>query len=257
MALSTRMLTEKNMKKVLIVFLLCIFTISSLFATTSKEVRTHWGGKLTDIIPEDCRLYEIAEKADSSPNSFSDALVRTIPYPESFESLDEDEKMLYVFNVLSAVSTLKGVTYLSWSADNQPVLLFSDAGVMKSEKEYTKVKDPVFDTLPSSNSIFALITDTKFGCNKYRIDYEVSDGEVMMTISNTDTVRYLGMKCAGSYGLKMYVDVKLAEEDIIVSSMVTVYDREPIIKVMFKTVDLPDLFMRRITSLNEWFENSI
>ncbi|MBO4425342.1 MAG: hypothetical protein J5768_07490, partial [Spirochaetales bacterium] len=57
--------------------------------------------------------------------------------------------------------------------------------------------------------------------------------------------------------LNMYLEVIEAEEGFVLYTMAIVKDREPEVRVLFITVDLPSAFMRRITALKNWLTQRV
>ena len=57
--------------------------------------------------------------------------------------------------------------------------------------------------------------------------------------------------------LNMCVDVVMTEEGIALFALATVYGRDPVVKTPITEVDLPSAFMKRITSLKNWFFEEI
>ena len=65
-------------------------------------------------------------------------------------------------------------------------------------------------------------------------------------------MKYMGFTCVDKGDLNMYLEVIETEEGFLLYTMAVAKDREPEVKVLFITVDLPSAFMRRITALKDW-----
>ena len=55
----------------------------------------------------------------------------------------------------------------------------------------------------------------------------------------------------------MCVDAVMTKEGIALCALATVYGRDPVVKTPITDVDLPSAFMKRITSLKNWFVTEI
>ena len=55
----------------------------------------------------------------------------------------------------------------------------------------------------------------------------------------------------------MCVDAVMTKEGIALFALATVYGRDPVVKTPITEVDLPSAFMKRITSLKNWFVTEI
>lgn len=264
------------MKKTL-VLALCFFVIlSSLFAekniqdvTTSFpadrfdsflagetiEVNSLRGGDASSIAFDGTVGKANVEKDSKADDNFILSLSTLIPYPEAWKNLSFDEKKLNVINTLLSVSTIKGITYISHSAGDQPKVLFEDAYTLVDAKKKKPATDAQFTYAPKEYvyEIAACLKDSIFGSNTYSINYQIKEDEIFMKITNLSDLKFLFYKCVGKEELDMCVDVLLTKDGIALFSSATVYGREPQVKTPITTVDLPSAFMKRITSLKNWF----
>ena len=79
----------------------------------------------------------------------------------------------------------------------------------------------------------------------------------MQKLHSKATMKYMGISCIESNALHMYLEVIEAEEGFVLFTNALVSGREPEVKVLFITVDLPSAFLRRTTALANWFEDRI
>ncbi len=241
-------------------------TLSDLFPNMSEEIvnRLVSGetldafsseGKSTyEIAPIGSQGEELAKNADEKTTGFAVAGLSFIPYPESFAIMTEEERRVATYNILRSISTLKGTLYISHLAGDKPVVLFEDSYILSNpNKLNSKLPDPVATTVPKMYSCFAYQKDNRFGKNVYKITYNIEDGDFLMNIQNYTKMKYMGISCVKERELNMYLEVIQTEEGFILYTM-AMADREPQVKVLFITVDLPSAFMRRTNALRDWFE---
>ena len=245
-------------------------SLSSLFPSFSEEkleqlrqgyvfeADTSDGDKITNITPRGSQGMAIAVKADRIYDGFSVGAVSFIPYPESFKNLSEQERHVRLYNILRSISTQKGLTYISHMAGDKPTVLFKDSYMISDpDKKNSKIPDPVSTEVPSTYSCYAYQKDNRFGSNVYSVKYTINDGDFLMDISNYTAMKYMGISCVDKNALHMYLEVIETEEGFVLFTDALVSGREPEVKVLFITVDLPSAFLRRTTALSNWFEERV
>ena len=147
------------MKRLLLTILLCF--VVSLFTFASNSVLDRMSGfpswaKEAVLNGETVEFYSVyddyvpsiafdntkgKEKAildSSKDNALVSGIATFVPYPEKWNSLAFEEKKLEIINTLLSISTIKGITYISYSAGEKPKVLFSDAYTLTSEKKGKK-----------------------------------------------------------------------------------------------------------------------
>ncbi len=182
-----------------------------------------------------------------------------VPYPESWSDLSYEEKKLEILNTLLSISTIKGITYISYSAGEQPKELFSDAYTLTSVKKGKKAYDVEFSYAPETYSymLAAYLKDNIFGGNTYTIDYEINGDEIFMTITNVSKLKFLFFTAVKEGELDLSVDCLMTDEGIAIFGLATVRDAEEYVETPVTDVHLPSAFTRRITSLKDWFIEEI
>ena len=135
------------MKKTLCLLLILILSIFSLCATESINSTlpsldkyyvdilkngTPLNGSTLDngilhLIPKNTLIYNMAEKTSSSSNSFSVSITAFKTYNSSWNNLSENEKLLKIFNIVTAISTQKGIKYISRTSGNKEKVLMEDS----------------------------------------------------------------------------------------------------------------------------------
>ena len=170
-----------------------------------------------------------------------------------------EEKKLEIINTFLSISTIKGITYISHSSGEKPKVLFSDAYTLVDKDSKQEAYDVEFSYAPISYKyqVAAYLKDSIFGGNKYLIDYDISESEIFMTITNYTDLKFFFYKAVAKGELNMCVDAVMTKEGIAIFALATVYDQESSIDTPFGSIHLPSAFMKRITSLKNWFIQEI
>lgn len=206
------------------------------------------------IVPKDSLISERAEQAMKEENSFTVGIVALAPYPEGWKDKSDAEKTLAVLNIMTAVSRQKGITYISRTAGYKPKTLIEDSFCISDpDKAKSRIEDPVLSAIPAEYTIYSYQKDNRFGGNTFILDYNCTEEEIFLKITNHTDMKFGFVNCVAAGKLSMFIDAHLAEEGVLISCLATVYDREPTIKVLFYTVDIEESFRRRITGLKDWF----
>lgn len=262
----------------LLLFLLLIFstmlfaapTLSSLFPSFTEtqldnlrngkvfEAYTNKKQKIADISPLGSLGKNTALIGDRLYKGFSVAALSFIPFPENYMNMTEQERRVTLYNLIRSISTQKGITYISHLAGEKETKLFLDSYMISNpDDKSSKIKDPVSTEVPESFSCYCYQKDNRFGKNVYSVEYKIKDSDFLMEITNYNTMKYMGFTCVEKGALKMYLEVIETDEGFVLYTMAIVADRDPQVKVLFITVDLPSAFMRRITALKEWFTKRV
>lgn len=222
------------------------------------EAYTCYGQKTADISPLGSLGKNISLIGDNLNKGFSVAALSFIPFPESYKNMTEQERNVSLYNLLRSISTQKGLTYISHLAGDKETKLFLESYLISNpDKKNSRIEDPVSTEVPESFSCYCFQKDNRFGKNVYTIDYTIKDGDFLMEITNYTAMKYLGFTCVEEGALHMYLEVIEADEGFVLFTMAIAHDREPEVKVLFITVDLPSAFMRRITALKDWFTKRV
>ena len=233
--------------------------IESFFSGETVEYYSIYGQYVPGIAFDGTMGKSKALKDYNEESAFTLGLATFIKYPESWENLSYEEKKLEIINTLLSVSTIKGIEYISHSAGDKPKVLFSDAYTLVDKDSKKEAYDVEFSYAPESYSyeLAAYLKDSIFGGNKYLINYEISESEIFMTITNYSDLKFMFFKAMSKGELNMCVDAVMTKEGIALFALATVYGRDPVVKTPITDVDLPSAFMKRITSLKNWFVTEI
>lgn len=262
------------MKKILTAFLMAVLGACLLSAVSIRDITSRFpagrlesyltgeviemysvhGDDLASIACDGTLALQKALEDCSDPDSFSQGLAVFVPYPESWGSLSSDEIRMKTMNMLTSISTIKGITYISYSAGDKPVVLFEDAYTLDSSGK-KKTADTIFKYAPDQYELStkAYLKDNRFGGNTYSVDYRISGNEIFMKMTNLSALKLLLFKAVDAGELDMCMDVVLTDEGFALFGMATVYNRPTAVNAVVTTVDLPSAFMRRITALKDWF----
>lgn len=212
------------------------------------------GGTISHLAPAGSVAQQKAKEAEKEENSFSMIGTSFIAYPENWTKMSYEEKRLTLVNILTAISTQEGITYISRTAGYKPKTLFSESFLVSDpEDKKSVIEDPVYTEVPESISLYSYQKDNRFGGNFYSVDYTIEGEEVFLRINNITAMKFMGVKCVDENGLYLYMDVVLCDEGILICSMATVYDQKPTVSLVFYTVDLESSFTRRLNALKDWF----
>ncbi|MCR5760522.1 MAG: hypothetical protein K6F82_00745 [Sphaerochaetaceae bacterium] len=231
--------------------------IQSLLNGETIKAYTVKGDKTAVLAAANSIAYNMASDTQDLDYAFSEALVSFVPYNDEFKSMTEDEIYLELFNTMQKISTVVGITYRSHSSGGEEEVLFTDAYMLSSSNKKNRIDDPVYDSVPNRTSSYAYLKDNRFGGNVYKIEYYAYGNEIFLEITNTKTMKYMGFSCVAANALHMYVDAVMTEEGVVVYGLAVVYNQKPTVNVLVTSVDLPSAFMKRLTSLKDWFIESV
>jgi len=202
--------------------------------------------------------YENAEKFVNKTNSFFIAAVKLFPYPENWKEKTDYETQLSIFNTLRKISTQKGIKYISRRAGNKEKDLFSESYYISDPNDKdSKIPDPVSTKLYKKVVSYVYQKDSAFNSNVYIHSYENSLYEIFLEITNFNDMKYLMFTGIEKGKLNMVFDVQQIEEGILFTTLTSIQDRKPKMKVLFYTIDLNSSFSRRMKSLQTWFQDQL
>ena len=232
--------------------------VSSLVSGGMLETSTLGGADISTVCPEGSAFGSVVEKAKAADSGFSENLTVLLPYPKAWEGLSQHEMQIELLNLMRSVSTQEGITYISHRAGDKPKVLFDRSWYLSDPSDWkSKIEDPVVTELPSSIESYCYQKDSTFGGNIYKHDFTIDDDEIFLSLNNVTALKFMGFTCVKEQQLSMYLDTYLTEEGILLNAMATVVDRDPQVKVLFITVDLPSAFLRRVTALTEWLSGRL
>lgn len=200
-----------------------------------------------------------AEEDMARGDSLVSGIAAFVAYPSDWESLDYSSRKLEIINTLLSISTIKGITYISYSAGEKPKTLFSDAYTLTAVKKGKKASDAYFTYAPDKYvyDVAAYLKDNIFGGNTYTINYDIDGDEIFMTVTNVSKLKFLFFTAVEAGELDLCVDVLMTQEGIAIFGLATVRNAEEYVKTPVTDVHLPSAFTRRITSLKDWFIGEI
>lgn len=219
------------------------------------EASTSNGETVKQFAPKGSTAEAKAIESEKLEKGFAVASVALIPYPEKWKGMDEKARQLELFNTMRKVSTQSGITYISHRAGDKEKTLFKKSYYISDpEDKKSRIPDPVMDSVPSDLISYVYQEDTSFGGNIYRHLYTNTEDELFLDVTNFTTMKFAGFTCVKPHQLSMCMSAYQTEEGIVLFSMATIKDREPNVQVLFINVDLPSSFLKRVTSLRNWFK---
>ncbi|GBU29339.1 hypothetical protein R84B8_02903 [Treponema sp. R8-4-B8] len=126
-----------------------------------------------------------------NPNMLIEALYLYIkPSHLKTDSSDWDERQkVKVYNQITAISTLTGIQYYSYSRGAMRTF-YDYSSIIDSPTSKKPLSDPVFSQIPATLTVFARQKDLTFGDNIYRYDYENNRDSVFFTQENITSLNY-------------------------------------------------------------------
>lgn len=222
------------------------------------ETSTLGGTDMDAVCPFGSVLGETVSKAKAATSGFSEALTVLLPYPKTWEGLSKEQIQIELLNLMRGISTQEGITYISHRSGDKPKVLFDRSWYLSDPNDWkSKIDDPVVTELPSFIESYCYQKDSTFGGNIYRHDFTIDEDEIFLSVNNMTALKFMGFTCVKEQQLNMYLDTYLTDEGILLSAMATIADRDPQVKVLFITVDLPSSFLRRVTALKEWLSDRL
>ena len=215
-------------------------------------------GGIKHLFPYTSAVYARADAAEHEDNSFSVSVTGYTPYPDSWKDLTQEERMLKLCTLMTAMSMQKGATYISRTAGyKKRVLLEESYTITDPDDKNSRTDDPVFTRVPDFFTMYAYQKDNRFGGNTFEIEYAFSDNEVLMKIINHTPMKFMGVTCVEEGNLSMYLDAFCTEEGIVISGLATIYNRKPTVSILFYKIDIEESFQRRIMGLKDKFIENI
>lgn len=219
---------------------------------------TSFDNNLLNLVPTSTIAEENLKLSLNKADSFTVISLILIPYPEKMKSMSDKEKQLEIFNTMRSISTQEGITYISHRAGNKPKVLIEKSWYLETPKSRSALKDPVSFSVPPTAQYYVYQRDSSFGNNIYQHNYKTSDKEIFVKVVNLETIRVFSIfKAVNKEQLEIAMDTYLLDEGILLTAMATIEGRDPQIKVLGISVDLPSAFSRRTTALGEWFVDQL
>ena len=206
------------------------------------------------LVPEGTIAAKHLQDMLATPDSFTVVSLTYVPYPEYMKRMDVEERQVHIFNTMRSISTQEGITYISHRAGNKPKVLIEKSWYLEDVNSRSGLADPVSDSVPPTAEYVVFQRDSSFGSNKYSHSYEISVTEIFVNVKNLETMRVFSIFKAVEEGkLAIAMATNQLDDGLLLSAMATIEGRDPQIKILGITVDLPSAFTRRTTALGEWF----
>lgn len=134
-------------------------------------------------------------------------------YKTDIDFTDEKKgKLVFLYNVLQSISTMKGIEYYSYSRKRMRIF-YHDAYVINSPDEKKKIDDPFVgnnvdnnsDSIPEKSELFAYLKDSSFGNYVCHIKYSYDGEAFVMEMQNLTQIWYTIIPLIKPYKLKSYI----------------------------------------------------
>jgi len=202
--------------------------------------------------------YSTKDADSDEEESFIVESVSLLPIPDDLQDYSEDELMVYVLNILRAVSTQEGITYISHRRGDEPYPLYTKSYHVEKVGSKKRIDDPVLQTLPVKIEDIVYQKDTSFAGNYYKFSYATRGNQILLSIENLTTLAVFGLVPAVPKNtLKISFTVILLDEGFLCYSQAEITGQKPTFTFLGFSVHLPSAFQRRITALQEWFSDNL
>ncbi len=210
------------------------------------------------LIPDRSIAMEHLLEALEKPESFTVVSLSFIPYPEYMRGISEEARQVSIFNTMRSISSQEVITYISHRAGDKPKELIEKSWYLETPKSRSSMADPISSSVPPKAEYIVYQKDSSFGSNIYRHTYTTSETEIFVNVVNLETMRVFGIFKALDKGqLAIAMATTQVDEGLLLVAMATIEGRDPQVKVLGISVDLPSSFTRRTTALGEWFANQL
>ena len=223
------------------------------------KLRSTHDEDISVMAPMESNAYQFTvEGASRLGEGFNVAVSRLVPYPADWADETQQERQVEIFNRLRQISTIQGITYISHRAGDKEKVLFNKTYSLEDpDDRKTKYADPVVSEVPATLKAYAYLNDTTFDGLVYDIDYQCSENEIFMNMTNHVAMRFKGIKVLDARKLSMSVSAFQLEDGIYLYAMANVFDQKPEVKILFWNVYLASSFQRRMEALLNWFQNRV
>ncbi|MCG8454400.1 MAG: hypothetical protein MI717_14605 [Spirochaetales bacterium] len=173
--------------------------------------------------------------------------------PQSYTSMNPQERELTLYNILRSVSTLQGLEYYSASRGEMR-LLFEESWAIANEKDITAQPNPLVSTIPPSDEIFIYQKDKSFGKNRYTMGFEARPDAMAIEINNLTPLRYAGfIKVVDSQAMQIHLIVVPTQEGLLLYGAMAA--RTANIKAFRDKAR--SSFTNRVIAITEWYRQRL
>jgi hypothetical protein len=144
-------------------------------------------GKLL-LFPAVPRMREMSAQVSAMKPTIGYEILKLAKIPE--RGCGRPSCILEIYNLLRAISTLKGIEYYSASRKRMRIF-YEDARVVDSADSRNPLPDPHDETIPDKSTIFGFFKDSSFGEYVCSIEYERAGPSVSMRMQNVTQIWYL------------------------------------------------------------------
>jgi hypothetical protein len=158
---------------------------------SAEEIRGSFGGDAPPrFVPQVPRRADILESVRALGPTLG---VEVLAVFAGDAPLDTPEARLELYNLLNAVSRMKGLQYYSASRRRLRTL-FAESYTIDDPVSRNRIPDPVFSgAIPPENRAYLFQEDLTFGATVYRSAYYYDEQTLSLHTSNLTTMRYLGI----------------------------------------------------------------
>lgn len=215
-------------------------------AITVEEVETLKNSGRIDKWDNLALYPQIPEKAEitslintSEFNIITESIFFIKDPPSSNSAFTQKEKLEAALEALSDISSLKGINYYSASRKKERVL-FTEVSDVKVTGEYP------------NQTITALIEDSTFDENFYKIDYKIYDSYITMEMINLEKLKYSIFTVSQPKEMIFSLAIIPTDEGLLLYCAGVAKT----IKAEFLKKRVTSSVSNRVTALYNWFKNN-
>lgn len=188
-------------------------------------------------IPEKAEITSLISASEFNIITESIFLIKDPPSSNNF--FTQKEKLEAAFESLSDINSLKGINYYSNSKKKDRVL-FTEVSDVKVIGEYP------------NQTITALVEDSTFDENLYKIDYKIYDSYIAMEMVNLEKLKYSVFTVSQPMEMIFSLTVIPTDEGLLLYCAGVAKT----IKAEFLKKRVTSSVSNRVTALYNWFKNN-
>ena len=175
-------------------------------------------------------------------------MIGFVPYPNEDIRADSGAFHLQLYNTLRSLSSMEGIEYFSASR-NRMRTLFVESYFIADTDSKEPIPDPLVESIPANESIFALQEDLTFGSNIYEINYQYDGRSLRLNITNENLISYAIFPAIAARNLNMVLMITPLEDGLAIYEVVYA---DPLISIGLKG-KIQRSLSNRLIAINNWF----
>ena len=166
--------------------------------------------------------------------------------------LDTPQGLLRLYNILHAASTMKGITYFSASRKRE-IVLFTESYAIESLKNASRIADPIFTSVPTTNTMYTFQADQSFGKSAYKQDFTIRADHLLVGIENLSTISLFFVPLIRPGALVSRLVLVPSGVDLVFYGLSYIRTTAPLGNAQSREESLAN----RLIALTDWLENAL